>query len=136
MTDLVQLEEHETFASASQRARGLAMQHKQQTGIRRSAAGWEVLVPAHLSKSTVRGSAADDDDYHPAESTYDPDDEREQLVEELEGDREDFARSEEEGWYYSDDDQQTNRDEHDSQYGRFQAPRDATGRTLPSGSGW
>ena len=133
MADLVFLEEHPTFASASQRARALAIQHKQQTGVRSSPSGWEVLVPPHLSNPAVRGYAADSDEYEPIDYGYE-DDEREQIAQELEDDREDYARSEEDGWYYGDD-QQPNRDEHDSQYGRFQAPRDPWGRTLPTGSG-
>jgi hypothetical protein len=105
MTELVTLEEHQTFASASQRARALATLHKQQTAIRRNMTGWEVLVPPHLT-NVARGAAADgdSDDYQLLDTGDDDEAEREQLIEELEGDREDWARSEEEGWYYGDDD--------------------------------
>ena len=104
MTDLLFLEEHKTFADASRRARDLAIQHKQQTGIRRKANGWEVMVPLHFAEKVARSSAIADEDSEPVDSGYDPDDERGGLIEDLESDREDWARSDEEGWYYGDDD--------------------------------
>ena len=138
MNDLVRLEEHQTFLSASQRARLLAMEHRKRTGVRRTPTGWEVLVSA-----SMRTNAAHHEESYPREceqvaADYDDelDDEKQLLAEELRSDSEDWARSAEEGWYHSDDDQPRDPDDHDSVYGRFQAPRDASGRTLPSGSGW
>jgi hypothetical protein len=138
MADLVRLEEHQTFSSASKRARFLAMEHEQKTGVRRTPTGWEVLVSA-----SMRTNAAHHQEIYPQECEQiasdcedELGDEMQLLAEELRSDSEDWARSAEEGWYHSDDDQPKDPDDHDSVYGRFQAPRDASGRTLSSGSGW
>lgn len=112
MKAFVPLEEYKTFLAATRRAKAIAMKHKHQTGVRRSLNGWEVLVPTRTavnldSQSLIDvdfetyGSSCylDDSDY----TDYGYDRELEQVMDDVASDRDDWERSEEEGWYYSDD---------------------------------
>ena len=80
--------------------------------------------------------AIDDEEECFSEEWADGNDEQELLIEEMDKDRESAARYESEGWYYEDEDAAGDTGNSDSQFGRFQAPRDAWGRILSTGSGW
>jgi len=133
MSDLVQLETRLTFREAADRACELALQFKHQTGVHRSDSGWVVLVPSRFARPRH-----EIDEEHlfseEIEALEEVEAERRELAEELKDDQEDWARSDQEGWYYNDEDNYQE-GSHDSQYGRFQAPRDSFGNTLPKGSG-
>ncbi len=128
MAMLVHMEKHSTFASASERAKILARRYGEDSLVQRLYVGWVVLVFAQAKKHegttyvTDRGTeitliagrirvvsndseridpycagGTDDlDDYDETESL-------DSLREEIDGDREDWARSDDEGWYYADD---------------------------------
>jgi hypothetical protein len=120
---------HQSFKAASEQARDLALRLRAQTQLRRTDEGWEVVGPpaTNFRRSTPDG----------ADPVHVPSREEHELAGEIAEDREDWARSEEDGWYYKDRDEEESDSIHgDSAYGRFQAPRDSSGRTLPSGSGW
>lgn len=106
MKELVPLEEHSSFHGAASRAKEIAYEHKVQTGLRCSSNGWEVMVPSLVTKSI---SAVEDDSFIRYESSrYEDDDENysyfdeemDGLIEDFESDQDDWARSEDEGWYY------------------------------------
>ena len=45
MVELMLLEEHPAFKAAAKRARDLALEHRMQTGLKRTPGGWAVLIP-------------------------------------------------------------------------------------------
>lgn len=104
MSALSVLEEHPDFASASRRAKELAVRFSQRTGIERIPEGWAVLVSqdvlsAHAPVEDVQADYEDDSD------PYDDDYQKEviqPLIEEIQGDQDAWARSEEDGWFYED----------------------------------
>lgn len=106
MTELVLLEQHQTFLEASNRARTLAIQHKKETSIRRSASGWEVLVATSLQQQVRPRESSPN--YTPGEAEHDYDNEHERdldrhlITEEFFEDQESWARSDEDGWFYAD----------------------------------
>lgn len=108
--DLVILEEHPLFQAATDRARALALTHGESIEIRRQQSGWAVLAQPALA-ALLRDDRRDqesmeyvreDDGAWAAEAEYQHE-VLEPLMEELEEDRESWARSEEEGWFYGDD---------------------------------
>jgi len=53
MAELKPLEEHQIFEIAAKRARDLAVQHRMQTGLKRTPNGWAVLIaPSEVSIRT------------------------------------------------------------------------------------
>lgn len=129
MNELQVVGKHQSFKTASEQARELALRLRVPTQLRRTDDGWEVIAsPArHFKRSPP-------EHVEPARASSH---EERELAEEIEEDREDWAHSDEDGWYYKDRDEEVTDSIHgDSAYGRFQAPRDSSGRTLPSGSGW
>ncbi|MEN3373160.1 hypothetical protein [Dechloromonas sp. ZS-1] len=104
MAALLVFEEHPDFASASRKAKELAVRFKTSTGIERSSEGWAVLVPQDVltALTPVEDSDAEYEDYS---DPYDDDYQREvvqALIEEFQEDQDSYARSEEDGWFYED----------------------------------
>lgn len=104
MTALLVLEEHPDFASASRKAKELAVRFKNCTGVERSPEGWAVLVPQDVltALAPIEDSEAEYVDYS---DPYDDDYQKEvvqPLIEELQEDQDSYARSEEDGWFYED----------------------------------
>lgn len=109
MAKLICLERHSSFVGASRRARALAMQHKKETFVRRGESGWEVFgseLPKKIQRNTDSETeySLEEDWYGLEEDRYvgEDDGERTLLLEEIASDQDDWARSEEEGWYYAD----------------------------------
>lgn len=104
METLFYLEHYRHFRDASERARGLAVHYKQQTGVSPRQDGWEVLVP----RMVLREEYSSSDEGSEVEGVFEVDsgdsDESDfqELLSELANDQEDFARSEEQGWFYAD----------------------------------
>ena len=62
MAELKLLEEHLFFKIAAERARDLAVQHRIQTGLKRTPGGWAVLIPPN--EVSIRPYVLpDDEDY-------------------------------------------------------------------------
>ena len=62
MAELKLLEEHLFFKIAAERARDLAVQHRIQTGVKRTSGGWAVLISPN--EVSIRPFALpDDEDY-------------------------------------------------------------------------
>jgi hypothetical protein len=62
MAELKLLEEHLIFQVAAKRARDLAVQHRIQTGLKRTPSGWAVLIPPN--EVSIRSYVPfDDEDY-------------------------------------------------------------------------
>lgn len=112
MRELLQIEEYPDFAAAAGRARKLAVDFGEAIQLRRTADGWAVLAPDTVSIVLERAHVeeADDawfdageaDDEDPVADDYQHD-VLAPLLEEFHADQEDWARSEEDGWYYADD---------------------------------
>lgn len=119
MGELIYLEDYRTFRDAQARARFLALQYKKQTGVCRNEAGWDVLVdsgvaaqvrktPTNAQGSNTAGESWNcfADDYLVEDPAAEQEYEREvlePLFEEMAEDQEDWARSNEEGWFYGDE---------------------------------
>lgn len=121
MGELIYLEDYRTFRDAQARARILAMHYEKQTGVCRNEAGWDVLVDSGVA-AQVRNTPANkrqsnnaaavwadciEDDHYQAQVTGEEDYQREvlqPLMQEIEEDQENWARSDEEGWFYGDED--------------------------------
>ncbi|MBX3691627.1 hypothetical protein [Dokdonella sp.] len=103
MSDLVFLEHYNDFQSASYRARALATRHRKETALRRSQTGWDVLVPTSLRD--IFQAQESESEYEPGEDDYEyeHDDDRQLIAEEMIEDQENWARSDEDGWYYPDE---------------------------------
>ena len=104
MSALSVLEEYPDFASASHRAKELAIRYSQRTGIEQSPEGWAVLVSQDVlsALAPIEEVQADYEDYS---DPYDDDYQKEviqPLIEEIQGDQDAWARSEEDGWFYED----------------------------------
>lgn len=104
MAALLVFEEHPDFASASRKAKELAVRFKTSTGIERSSEGWAVLVPQEVltALTPLEDSEAEYEDYS---DPYDDDYQREvvqPLIDEFQEDQDSYARSEEDGWFYED----------------------------------
>lgn len=103
MSTLSVLEEYPDFASTSRRAKELAVHFSQRTGIKRSPEEWTVLV----SQDDLSALAPVEDvqaDYQDDSDPYDDDYQKEviqPLIDEIQGDQDAWARSEEDGWFYS-----------------------------------
>jgi hypothetical protein len=106
MSELVSVEEYPDFSAASNRAKRLAIQFKERTGIQRIETGWTVLVSnsvATVLVSFVEDEAAEYEDY--SSNLYDDEYQHEVVqpfIEEFQSDQDDWARLEEEGWFYKD----------------------------------
>ena len=114
MSDRLQIEEYVDFPAAAARARTLARDFGECVAVRRTRDGWAVLASDAVSAALDDSLAAPDE--APACA---PDEEYERnalgeedyewevlrpLRKEIESDRDDWARSEEDGWFYGDDD--------------------------------
>jgi len=103
MSELVFLEHHSNFRSASIRARSIAACHKNEIALRRSPTGWDVMVPTSL-RDTFRTQESESE-YDSGEDDYESerDDDRHLIAEEMSEDQESWARSDEDGWFYADE---------------------------------
>lgn len=109
MDNLVSYEQFENFRDAAKEAKAFAISNAVQTTVRRYPYGWEVLVPVDsiaCGKELADQQRAEDD--ADVGSHYDDDrddayDEMRELHEEIQTDQEDWARSDEDGWYYGDE---------------------------------
>jgi hypothetical protein len=109
----VDLERCHSYREASIRASELAKTHRETTWVRRADIGWSVAVSSALAdllhakevlgRSTDATSSGDDEDAQ----RFACDDYQqgldEEVMDDIEDDRDDWARSEEEGWYYGDE---------------------------------
>lgn len=105
MNDLVELETFADFLTASTRAKRLALQFQEFTAIARTDTGWGVLVSFDVLNALqqIDDHACGDDDDDWLQDSDEDDYQREvaePLVEEFMSDQDDWARSEEEGWFY------------------------------------
>jgi hypothetical protein len=99
---LLPVEEYSNFFSASERAKQLAYEFEQETGVRRIKTGWEVLASNSVSVALSKSIENDYDDYTDSYYDYDQYEAAEELTNELQSYADDWARSEEEGWFYED----------------------------------
>lgn len=109
MRELISLQCFPNFRAAAEHAKALAIESQSQTGVRRSGSGWSVLASPSVARlEPILSDDCREDLYDAEEGGYEAEDEYqreviEPLLEELEEDREDYARSEEEGWFYGDE---------------------------------
>jgi hypothetical protein len=107
---LVVIEEHKSFATASRKAKELAMQFNECTGIEFNAVDWNVLASEAVLSVISKYNVESDDLYNDlmAEEYQSEINEEYQnevsmeILEEMQSDQDDLARSEEEGWLYED----------------------------------
>ncbi len=109
MPVLVPYETFMSFRDAARKAKTLAVDNSVETAVRRLHSGWAVGVPQEILMIGIRmmersirvdGECGDhymEEDYHASDAAHG------ELLEDLATDQEDWARSEEEGWYYGDD---------------------------------
>jgi hypothetical protein len=109
MAELVVIEQHPDFSSASRRAKELAERYTECASIERSSMGWAVLASPVIFYSLNPDDlpwdeeTADLEDY--SASDYDDyyyDDYQKEVFEEFQSDQDNWARSEEGGWFYDD----------------------------------
>jgi hypothetical protein len=109
MDNLVSYDRFAKFSDAAEAAKAFAISNAVPATVRRYPNGWEVLVPVG---STASGASLADlqraEDDAESGSHYDDDgndsyEEMRELHEEIESDQEDWARSDEDGWYYGDE---------------------------------
>lgn len=108
MSELVVIEEHRDFASASRSAKELAERFAEQIVIKRCSTGWNVLASSATQSAIAEQNVKIDDIYHEAlaedfQNVSNEEHEREvavELLEEFQSDQDDWARSEEDGWFY------------------------------------
>lgn len=105
MAELVVAEDHLDFAAACRRAKELAARYQERTGVERSSKGWAVLV----SRTTLLAISPHENEYADNVEDYSSSDddeyqkqERQSLIEEFRSNQDDWARSDEEGWFYED----------------------------------
>ncbi len=95
-----------TFREAAKIARDRAMQRKQTTRVVRCSDKWEVLAVATLSELLDESNIFESEDAEnydlQAEDAYRDEVQRE-LMDEIQGDQNDWERSGDTGWYYSDE---------------------------------
>lgn len=107
---LVVIEEHKDFATASRRAKELAIQYNECTGIEFKAIYWNVLASEAVLSVISKYNAESDDLYNDVmaeeyQSKINEEYQNEvsmEILEELQSDQDDLARSEEDGWLYED----------------------------------
>lgn len=97
MPDLLVIEDHPDFGSASRRAKELAVRFTENTGIERNSTGWAVLASSAVLSAHVPPETEHAAELEHYSSPCDND-----LIEEFESDQDDWARSEEDGWFYED----------------------------------
>lgn len=111
MDGLIKHDSFGDFASAAAYARRLAMEHQSPTGVQRSSDEWVVFISRYIRAELDPGSGYSDDPYFPYNEVHDPyydrddeyhDDALELLMDEIHGGQDDWARSEDEGWFYND----------------------------------
>lgn len=113
MADRVDLAEYRSYREASVRASELAKTHRETTWVRRADSGWSVAVSSALAdllhakgvlgcSTDATSSGGDEDDERFARDDYQQVLD-EEVMDDIEDDRHDWARSEEEGWYYGDE---------------------------------
>lgn len=103
MPEFLIIEEHPDFGSASRRAKELAVRFTERTGIERSSKGWAVLASSAVLSALVPPETEQTADLEDDSSSYDDDYQKEvvePLIEEFQSDQDDWARSEEDGWFY------------------------------------
>lgn len=97
------------FREAAIKARTLAVDNSVQTQLKRSQSGWEVRVPPETLLIGIgmmeRSVSVHEEvgDHYVEEDYYASSEADSELREELAMDQDDWARSEEEGWYYGDE---------------------------------
>jgi len=102
----------ENFAAATAKAKELAAELDEEIGVRKGEEGhWVVLASsstaARLQSQADAEAAWCDDDLPGLDEYYQDEDmlrTQEEIQHDLSSDQNDWARSEEEGWFYSDDD--------------------------------
>ena len=108
MKNLVVLEQHDAFSSASQSAKELAVKFKESTGILRAENAWAVLVSesvAAVIAASIEEDFSDFDHEDCSSDPYDDDYQREvvqPLIEETQGVQDSWAPSKEEGRFWQD----------------------------------
>jgi hypothetical protein len=106
LNDLVYYKSFDDRASSSFCARSLAETFQSPTGIQKSSEKWNVFGSTFI-KSACTVYVDDDDSPNHFDSRYDEDTEYrreflEPLIEELHGDQDAWALSEDDGWFYGD----------------------------------
>lgn len=107
---LIVIEEHKDYASAALKAKELAVQFNEHTGIKCNPVGWSVLVSEAVLSAISEQNAKIDAIYHEVmaeeyQSEVNEEYQNEvsmEILEEMQSDQDDWARSEEEGWLYED----------------------------------
>jgi hypothetical protein len=109
MCDVVYLEHHRSFREAAARAIAIAAKQHVTTTVSCDWQQWRVGVAAGDGGSqAVTDFAADNshskemDDAFEAQDSFD--EVHREIMEEIEAERDDWARSNEDGWFYGDDD--------------------------------
>ena len=111
-----------TFADAAREAKELAQRFGESVGVGRDGDGWTLVVSDRVERDLKEHDRREYESYrreleaeeHADEhfeeeiqaerQAWDADNEIEELHHELESDADDYARSEEEGWFYDDND--------------------------------
>lgn len=96
-----------TFAEASSEAKSLAKAYKETVELRHSGSGWSVMAYSAVANSRIRSW---DLDYDSLEENFNFEEsmqkevslQKDELRHELLGGQDDYAASEEDGWYYHD----------------------------------
>lgn len=81
------------------------MRFKERTGIERSPTGWAVLASSAVLSALAPPETEETDVFEDYSSSYEDDYHNEvvqPLIEEFQSDQDDWARSEEDGWFYGD----------------------------------
>lgn len=107
MSSFVFVEQRADFVSASRRAKEIAIQFNERTGLQRCEDGWAILASNTVLTALAQSELEDNEEYdfEDCNSDFYDDHEREvvePLVEELQSDQDFWARSDEDGWFYED----------------------------------
>lgn len=110
------LELFQTFGQAGRRAKQLAKKYKGLVRVKREDSNFKILVPLWVKSEILDPPLAsseptdsEEDQSDDDDELYDPIDEefqkeQEELMNDIYGDRNDWGRSTEEGWFYDDSD--------------------------------
>ena len=104
MSHLVEVAVFTTFAEASACARSLANQFKEAVEVRRSGSRWSLRADSSVADSFIHWSEEDgESDSEEGNWIAEANDAELPIGEEVAEDQEQYASSEEEGWFYPDE---------------------------------
>lgn len=111
MGNIVYLEHYRSFREASTRAKAVAAKQRKGTQVSRDADRWRVSVAASNFLPYAAADLAHDNSDRYSDEMYEAfaaqkcrDEVYEEIMDEIEMERDDWARSNEDGWFYDDND--------------------------------